>query len=114
MTQPINEVRTKEEMERDPVCGMSVEPNKAAAKVEHGGKTYYFCAPGCAKRFRQTPAKYLQPVNKSSAPSWMVSLHNASQSAAAAAPASKRKSRPDKYDASVSPAARAGHPQPTF
>jgi len=61
MTQPINEVRTKEEMERDPVCGMSVEPNKAAAKVEHGGQTYYFCAPGCAKRFKQAPKNIYNP-----------------------------------------------------
>jgi Cu+-exporting ATPase len=40
---------------------MNVDPNKAAAKVEHAGKTYYFCAPGCAKRFQQAPEKYLQP-----------------------------------------------------
>src|SRR5579864_8523681 len=38
---------------------MAVDPNKAAARVEHAGKTYYFCAPGCAKRFQQTPEKYL-------------------------------------------------------
>src|SRR5258708_1150956 len=113
MVQPSNEVKIKEKMERDPVCGMNVDPAKAAAKVEHGGKTYYFCAPGCAKRFRQAPEKYLQPVNKSAAPSGLVSLHNASQSAAAAAPASKRESRQDKYDASVAPPAEAEHHQPT-
>jgi len=32
----------REKMERDPVCGMTVDPAKAAAFVEHGGKTYYF------------------------------------------------------------------------
>lgn len=46
-------------MERDPVCGMNVDPDRAAAKIEHAGKTYYFCAPGCAKRFQQAPDKYL-------------------------------------------------------
>src|SRR5260221_14579403 len=46
-------------MERDPVCGMNVEPEKARAKVEHGGKSYYFCSAGCGKRFEQEPGKYL-------------------------------------------------------
>ena len=46
-------------MERDPVCGMNVEPEKAKAKVEHGGKTYYFCCGGCAQKFEREPKKYL-------------------------------------------------------
>jgi len=28
---------------KDPVCGMMVAPGKAAARLEHAGKTYYFC-----------------------------------------------------------------------
>src|SRR5258706_11753222 len=82
MTQPINEVRTKEKMERDPVCGMTVEPNKAAAKVEHGGKAYYFCAPGCAKRFQQAPEKYLQHAKAQAGPSGVATLHSTLQSSA--------------------------------
>ena len=31
-------------MERDVVCGMDVDPAKAAATSVHNGKTYYFCA----------------------------------------------------------------------
>jgi len=46
-------------MERDPVCGMPVDPAKAPATVEHAGKTYYFCCRGCADKFRASPAKYL-------------------------------------------------------
>jgi Cu+-exporting ATPase len=46
-------------MERDPVCGMNVDPQKAAAKVEHGGKTYFFCSKGCAERFQREPEKFL-------------------------------------------------------
>lgn len=46
-------------MERDPVCGMNVDPVRAAATVEHAGKTYYFCGAGCAKRFEAAPEKYL-------------------------------------------------------
>ena len=46
-------------MERDPVCGMTVDPSSARATVEHAGKTYYFCAAGCAAKFRAAPDKYL-------------------------------------------------------
>jgi P-type Cu+ transporter len=46
-------------VERDPVCGMSVEPTTAKAQVEHDARTYYFCCGGCAKQFEQAPAKYL-------------------------------------------------------
>ncbi|HEX9705708.1 MAG TPA: YHS domain-containing protein [Gemmatimonadales bacterium] len=33
---------------RDPVCGMTVDPEGAAAAVEHAGTRYYFCSAGCA------------------------------------------------------------------
>jgi Cu+-exporting ATPase len=46
-------------IERDPVCGMAVDPERAKASVERAGKTYYFCCAGCADRFRATPEKYL-------------------------------------------------------
>ncbi len=46
-------------MERDPVCGMNVEPAKTAATRQLGGKTYYFCAPGCAERFDRAPEQFL-------------------------------------------------------
>jgi len=46
-------------MERDPVCGMTVDPEKGKPTVEHGGKIYHFCCAGCAQRFQQDPAKYL-------------------------------------------------------
>ena len=47
-------------MERDPVCGMTVDPAKAAARSEHEGKTYWFCAVGCQKRFEANPAQYVK------------------------------------------------------
>ncbi|MGB8321353.1 MAG: heavy metal translocating P-type ATPase [Candidatus Acidiferrum sp.] len=45
--------------ERDLVCGMNVDPEKAAARVEHAGHTYFFCGAGCARRFAENPEKYL-------------------------------------------------------
>jgi heavy metal translocating P-type ATPase len=44
---------------KDPVCGMTVVPEKAAAKVEHAGEAYYFCSKHCAERFSQEPEKFL-------------------------------------------------------
>ncbi len=32
-------------------------------KVEHEGKTYYFCCPGCVSKFKENPAKYLGNKN---------------------------------------------------
>lgn len=46
-------------MARDPVCGMDVDEQTAAATAEYQGKTYYFCAPGCKKAFEKEPEKYV-------------------------------------------------------
>jgi uncharacterized membrane protein YraQ (UPF0718 family)/YHS domain-containing protein len=41
---------------RDPVCGMTVDRGKAVS-LEHGGKRYFFCGPGCRAKFEgATPA----------------------------------------------------------
>ena len=44
----------------DPVCGMKVNPAKAAATVEQDGTRYFFCSQGCATEFRAEPAKYMK------------------------------------------------------
>ena len=48
-------------IDRDPVCGMSVDPAKAAASVEYDRKLYHFCCKGCAEKFKADPQKYLSP-----------------------------------------------------
>jgi xanthine dehydrogenase accessory factor len=35
----------------DPICGMSVAIAGAAHFLEHEGTTYYFCGPGCLRKF---------------------------------------------------------------
>jgi P-type Cu+ transporter len=47
---------------RDPVCGMTVDPQKAAGTSVYRGQTYYFCSKGCAAKFEADPARYLQPA----------------------------------------------------
>jgi len=42
----------------DPVCGMSVDPGKAAGASVHGGKTWYFCSASCRDKFEKEPEKY--------------------------------------------------------
>lgn len=46
-------------MEKDVVCGMTVDPKTAAGKSEYQGKTYYFCSKGCKASFDKNPAKYV-------------------------------------------------------
>jgi P-type Cu+ transporter len=43
----------------DPVCGMTVDPARAAGSVEHRGTTYYFCSKGCVEKFKANPDRYL-------------------------------------------------------
>ena len=42
-------------LERDPVCGMNVNPASAKHVYEHGGKKYYFCCASCAEKFKADP-----------------------------------------------------------
>src|SRR5215211_6894406 len=47
---------------KDPVCGMSVDPNTAKHRAEHAGHSYFFCSAGCRTKFLADPAKYLEPA----------------------------------------------------
>ena len=47
-------------MATDPVCGMEVNEEEAAATYEYQGKTYYFCAVGCKDKFAQDPGRFLE------------------------------------------------------
>src|SRR5687767_14459659 len=63
------------DMHRDPVCGMTVEPVRAAGKHEHRGTTYYFCSKSCLERFRKDPEHYLSASHKPSMPSAEPRVH---------------------------------------
>jgi Cu+-exporting ATPase len=43
----------------DPVCGMSVTAETAAAAWEYQGTAYLFCSVRCMERFRQDPEHFL-------------------------------------------------------
>jgi Cu+-exporting ATPase len=48
----------------DPVCGMQIDPAKAAGKTEYKGRTYYFCSDHCKKTFEANPEAVLNKQKK--------------------------------------------------
>ena len=51
--------RDETKQEKDPVCGMNVDPKNAVAKSEYNGKKYYFCCTHCKTKFDADPESYL-------------------------------------------------------
>ena len=45
-------------LEKDPVCGMTVDAATAGHRREHDGRTFYFCSAGCARKFETAPNDY--------------------------------------------------------
>jgi YHS domain-containing protein len=45
---------------KDPVCGMTVDPQSASCKTEYRGKTYYFCCQHCLAKFQSNPESYVE------------------------------------------------------
>ena len=43
----------------DPVCGMRIDPDDAAATAENDGTTYYFCSQSCHDAFVADPGSYV-------------------------------------------------------
>lgn len=44
---------------KDPVCGMLLDRDRAAATVHHEGRTYRFCSLACRDRFVREPQHFL-------------------------------------------------------
>jgi Cu+-exporting ATPase len=47
------------ERTRCPVSGEEFVVTATSPSAEYGGKTYYFCCPGCDSKFKADPNKYL-------------------------------------------------------
>src|ERR1035438_10897391 len=60
MSEQVHNREMRQTEEHDPVCGMKVNPSKAAASAQRQGATAYFCSQGCAAKFRAAPEKYVQ------------------------------------------------------
>ncbi|AWI85202.1 copper-translocating P-type ATPase [Alloyangia pacifica] len=48
-----------QDVTRDPVCGMTVDPTADTPGFEHDGHHYHFCSEGCREKFRTDPNAYL-------------------------------------------------------
>jgi P-type Cu+ transporter len=83
---------------KDPVCGMNVEPSTARHKLDHAGKTYYFCCAPCLEKFRARPEDYLAGRPAPGAAMQMISI----------APAPATKAPPKNVTAKPAPAATVG------
>ena len=44
---------------RDPVCGMTVDPEAGKTTAEHDGHVFHFCSEGCRGKFVAEPGDYL-------------------------------------------------------
>lgn len=43
---------------KDPVCGMIIEPSKAAGHADYKGHAYHFCSASCKTKFDRDPEQY--------------------------------------------------------
>ena len=64
----------------DPVCGMTVDPVKAAATHAYRGVSYHFCSTHCGARFAADPGRYTGDVEPSEPASvagaeWVCPMH---------------------------------------
>jgi len=49
---------------KDPVCGMMIRPEDAAATEVHEGRTFYFCSKPCHDTFVAHPHRYGHPQDE--------------------------------------------------
>ena len=47
---------------RDPVCGMTVDPESSPHCAEHDDRMYHFCGSRCRERFIAEPSRFLTPA----------------------------------------------------
>ncbi len=57
------EAATETRVVRDPVCGMTVDPEAGKPRHEHEGHVYHFCSAGCREKFVADPGVYLEAVD---------------------------------------------------
>jgi Cu+-exporting ATPase len=51
-------------MDKDPVCGMNVDPQKSPFQLRHQQQQYFFCSQSCLESFKRSPDKYLSSQAK--------------------------------------------------
>jgi P-type Cu+ transporter len=96
-------------IEKDPVCGMNVDPATAKHVHAYKGKNYYFCCAHCETKFKAEPDKYLAPAP--ARPSTLVTLGMPARvSSAADAPSSTASPATPSYVCPMCPEVRESKP----
>ncbi len=54
-----HDVHSQDAVIRDPVCGMTVDPNAGKPSLDYQGRTFHFCCNGCRTKFEAAPETYL-------------------------------------------------------
>ena len=54
-----HDTHTQDEVIRDPVCGMTVDPDAGKPSLQYRGRTFHFCSNGCRTKFEAAPENYL-------------------------------------------------------
>jgi P-type Cu+ transporter len=98
-------------LERDPVCGMNVNPATAKHVHKHAGKDLYFCCARCLEKFKANPAGYLGVAPKSPS-SGLVTLGMHSPKTAKAATSPELSSRAEHPPRSSEMGAQSRHSGP--
>src|SRR6202167_2040312 len=99
-------------VEKDPVCGMTVDPDRAAAQSVHDGKTFHFCCQSCATKFAAEPEKYIGASAASAHRNEFVVPQagiDSSKAVSITEPRSKQKIGPE-YICPMDPEVRQDHP----
>lgn len=55
----LRKVTNLSRMQKDPVCGMKVDPKKTIIHSVYKSKHYLFCSQACKKMFDANPEKYV-------------------------------------------------------
>jgi Cu+-exporting ATPase len=52
------EIVMQPKKQKDPVCGMNINPSECPYKTEHKNKQYSFCCKECMTAFKNNPDKF--------------------------------------------------------
>ncbi len=52
---------------KDPVCGMTVDPDSSEHVAAYDGHDFHFCSAGCKTKFVADPGRYSEPTGRASA-----------------------------------------------
>jgi YHS domain-containing protein len=53
---------------KDPVCGMMVDPESAAASTTYESQEIHFCSDQCRREFEANPGRYYDRLERHDAP----------------------------------------------